>query len=211
MPRKKGYDRETLVASAMRVFHQRGFKGASTEVLVQELGVNRNSVYSEFGSKEGLFAAALGLYEKRVVNHLFQPLESANATLDDIEKLYRTFAESAADSSGLGCLMCNTAAELGGREPRFQPLVTQYFERLHNAFCNSLRGAARAGQVAPDIAINTEASFFTSCCVGIFLMVRADVATSTVQESIEGALNHLHMLRSTRPNIGQPGKYQKHA
>ena len=95
MGRSKGYERETLVTKAIEVFHRLGFKGASTQILVEALGVNRNSVYSEFGSKEGLFSAALEQYEKLAVSQIFGPLESSGANLDDIESLFSAFIENA--------------------------------------------------------------------------------------------------------------------
>lgn len=199
MGRKKGYEREELVAKAMGVFHRRGFKGASTEILVQELGVNRNSVYSEFGSKVALFSAALGHYDRQVVTHVFGPLESTSATLNEIEALYRAFSESAGGSTGLGCLMCNTAAELGRSEPVLQPQIERYFDRLHGAFSNALGGAVRAGQIAAATDVCSEARFLTSSCLGIFLMVRAGLEPSAARGAVEGALEHLHRLRIAHP------------
>lgn len=208
MGRKKGYERDTLVEKAVSVFRSRGFKGASTEVLVRELGVNRNSVYAEFGSKEGLFAAALSHYDTLVVDQLFGPLEVPSANLDVIEALFRTFSQSADQSTGLGCLMCNTAAELGGDEPTLQPMVEQYFGRLQDAFCNALRGAIQARQISSDTDIDVEARFLSSCCVGIFVMVRAGIAISAAQGAIQGARNHLGQLRKSGSNFGVSGAAQ---
>lgn len=195
MPRNKEYDRNTLVAAATHVFHRSGYKGASTDALVRALGVNRNSVYSEFGNKEGLFAAALGHYDREVVTRLFGPLESPSATLDQIEALMLHFASTANSSSGMGCLMCNTAAELGGHDDGLQPWIQDYFERVHRAFQNALKGAVREGQVAHSINIDTEARLLNASCLGIFLMVRSGITTQAAQDAIQGALNHLKLLR----------------
>lgn len=205
MGRKKGYAREELVASAMGVFHRRGFKGAPTEVLIRELGVNRNSVYSEFGSKEGLFTATLSHYDALVVNQLLGPLEAKSATLDDVEALFHIFAKTAEASVGLGCLMCNTAAELGGNEPALQPMVEQYFQRWQDAFRNSLHGAVRARQISNDTDIGVEARFLTSCCLGIFLMVRAGITATAAHEAIQGALHHLGLIRKSGVGFGVSG------
>lgn len=204
MGRKKGYEREALVAKAMAVFQGRGFRGASTEVLVRELGVNRNSVYSEFGSKEGLFVAALGHYEERVVEALFGPLESSAANLDDIEALFRTFSRSAAGARRLGCLMCNTATELGGAEPGLQPRVERYFARLQAAFGNALRGAIRRDQLPASTDVLTAARFLTSSCLGIFVMARAGIAASVARGAAEGALEHLRLLRRVQSRRQTP-------
>lgn len=201
MGRKKGYERQQLVAAALSVFHRRGFRGASTEILVKELAVNRNTVYSEFGCKEQLFSAALSEYDRQVVSLLFGPLESPDANLDAIEALYGVFLETAKDGKGLGCLMCNTAAELGGSEPNLQPQVDYYFERLHKAFCNALDGAVRDGQITQDFDINVEAQLMTAGCLGIFLMARAGIVTSAVLGAIEGSRHHLQLLKVTPPAV----------
>ena len=195
MGRKKGYDRQQLVETAMGVFHRRGFKGASTEILIKELAVNRNSVYTEFGSKEKLFSLALSEYDRQAVSHLFGPLESLDANLDEIEALFRFFLTNANDAKGLGCLLCNTASELGGSELSLQPHVERYFARLHNAFCNALAGAVRTKQIECEIEIDAEAWSLTANCLGIFLMVRACIATTAAHAAVNGSLLHLRRLR----------------
>lgn len=199
MGRKKGYDRDELVAKAMGAFHRLGYQGASTEVLVRELGVNRNSVYSEFGSKSGLFSAALKLYEERVLISLFGPLESASADLTTIEMLYRTFLDTISSANGLGCLMCNTAAELAGSDVTLQPHVQNYFDRMYGAFRNALQGAVSRRQIAIRTNVEIEARLLTSNCLGIFLMARAGVKRPAALETIKASLSHLQSLRATSP------------
>lgn len=195
MGRSKGYERETLVTKAIEVFHRLGFKGASTQILVEALGVNRNSVYSEFGSKEGLFSAALEQYEKLAVSQIFGPLESSGANLDDIESLFSAFIENADAARGLGCLLCNTAAELGGAEPNLQPRIALYFDRLNNAFSNALTESVRVGQVPQDTDISTESRFLVAACLGIFITVRSGIPTPAAHAAAKGALRHLELLR----------------
>ena len=55
MGRKKKYDRDTLVEKSMELFRDHGFAGTSTQMLVEGLGVNRFSLYAEFGNKQKLF------------------------------------------------------------------------------------------------------------------------------------------------------------
>jgi len=59
MGRHKTYDRDVLIGKAMETFRDHGFAGTSTQMLVEGLGVNRYSLYAEFGSKQALFDAAL--------------------------------------------------------------------------------------------------------------------------------------------------------
>ena len=197
MGRRKNYERATLLQRALGVFHRRGYRGATTERLVGAMRVNRNSVYSEFGSKAGLMVAALEQYEHIVVEPLFGPLEGAGATLDQIEALFAGFTESAVDAAGLGCLVCNVAAELGDTEAALKPYVQRHFSRLEAAFRNALCGAVAAAQIAPKTSIDSEASFLMACCLGIFIRVRSGAEPKRIASVIEATLRHLTSLRQT--------------
>ena len=82
MGRKKHYNRELLTEKAMEIFRDHGFAGTSAEMLVQGLGVNRYSLYSEFGSKQGFFDAALQHYDEEIVEWNFGPLEAPPTLYD---------------------------------------------------------------------------------------------------------------------------------
>jgi len=195
MGRNKNYDRNTLVGQALRLFHERGFGGTSTQELVAELGVNRNSMYAEFGSKQALFEAALERYDEVVVGKVFGQLEAPEASLDAIVSMFDAFELTASKASGLGCLMCNTAAELGGTEPG-EHEVRRYFERIRLAFLNSLEGARRAGALVPIAHVDDEAALLTATVLGIFVMVRGRAPKALVRAAIRAGRRHVQSLRT---------------
>ena len=57
--RPRSYDREEVLERAMTLFWEKGFEGAHLGELVEVTGLNRFSLYKEFGGKEGLFRDAL--------------------------------------------------------------------------------------------------------------------------------------------------------
>ena len=75
MGRRKKLSEEELLDRAMHVFRREGFAGASADVLVRETGASRYNLYSSYGSKEGLFAAALDRYNDEIISARFGPLE----------------------------------------------------------------------------------------------------------------------------------------
>lgn len=79
MARPRGYDRETVLAAARDLFWERGYDATSITDLEQCTGLNRSSLYQEFGSKDGLFEAALACYADQVVARLFDPVRSPGA------------------------------------------------------------------------------------------------------------------------------------
>jgi TetR/AcrR family transcriptional repressor of nem operon len=107
MGRRKSYQREVVLEEAMRLFWARGFHATSTRELTEAMGVNVYSLYAEFGSKEGLYEAALLRYERTVLGPRLEPLEGARAGLDELRLAVGAFAEA----PGPGCLLTNGLAE----------------------------------------------------------------------------------------------------
>ena len=60
--RPREYDTEKALDEAMEVFWRHGYEGATIAELTSAMGINPPSLYSAFGSKEGLLKAALDRY-----------------------------------------------------------------------------------------------------------------------------------------------------
>jgi AcrR family transcriptional regulator len=65
-PEQQARTRAALLDAAERVFAERGFQGASVEVITESAGFSRGAFYSNFTSKEQLFAELL---QDRVFAH----------------------------------------------------------------------------------------------------------------------------------------------
>ena len=195
MGRKKSYDRDELVEEAMEVFRDHGYAGTSAEMLVQHLDVNRFSLYAEFGSKRGLFEAALERYDQVVVERNFGPLEAPGAGIVEIAALFESFgAAGAGPVSGRGCLLCNTAVELGPVDPSGAGFVPRYLERISAAFRAALEGSRAKGDLHPDIDLRAEAAFLTASVLGMFVMLRAMAAPAVLRAASQSAIRHLAEL-----------------
>ena len=196
MGRKKSYDRDVLVGKAMELFRDHGFAGTSAEMLVEGLGVNRYSLYAEFGSKQGLFDAALQRYDQEVLGQRFGPLEAPGAGIDEVRALLEFFgAAGRGPASGRGCLLCNTAVEFGPEDPSGAGFVQRYFERLSKAFHAALRNARDQGELRRSVDPREEAGFFTASVLGLFVMVRAKAPPTVIERAARVAIEHLEALR----------------
>ena len=60
--RHKEYDPDQALVAALDVFRRQGFEGTSLTDLTSAMGINRPSLYAEFGNKERLFRKALERY-----------------------------------------------------------------------------------------------------------------------------------------------------
>lgn len=195
MGRKKKYDRDSLVEKAMGIFREHGFGGTSTQMLVDGLGVNRFSLYSEFENKQQLFEAALEHYNQKVVERNFGPLESPDAGLKEIRLLLEFFATALdGPAAGKGCLLCNTAVEFGPEDPSGAGFVQNYLNRISTAYQTALKNAQVSGELDVDVSITQEADYFTASTLGLFVLIRAKAPQELISNAALKAIEHLEQL-----------------
>ena len=174
MSRAKQYDRTELLDRAVELFRRQGFNGTSTAELVAEFGVNRKSMYAEFGSKQQLFEAALERYNSKHLTGVLAPLEAPDASVDAIRQAFHDYASaSEGPFRGLGCLMCNTAVERAALDPGSGRYVAAYLERLTRAFRHAISNAQQGGENAPTVDLDEMAGFLTTALIGMAASVRA--------------------------------------
>lgn len=195
MGRNKKYEREDIARKAMQVFWRHGYDGTSTQMLVDEMGVNRFSLYAEFGNKQSLYEAALALYEAEVVERNIGVLDQPGADLDTIARLILGFGAWACQpGSELGCFICNTATERAPYDPGSQTFVNRYVERLSAGFTRCLAQATRLDQLRKDVDEVAEGRFLATLLLGFFVQLRAQVQADRVQASAQATLIYLQRL-----------------
>lgn len=67
MGRPRTFDEQEVSAAAGALFVRFGYAATSIDDLVSALGLHRGSLYKSFGSKRGLFVAALHSHSKKVL------------------------------------------------------------------------------------------------------------------------------------------------
>jgi TetR/AcrR family transcriptional repressor of nem operon len=190
----KQYDRTDLLDRAIELFRVQGFTGTSTADLVAELDVNRKSMYAEFGSKQGLFEAALERYSREHLSMVLAPIEAPDASLDAIREAFASYA-SASDGwvRGRGCLLCNTAVERAALDPGAARHVVAYLDRLTKAFRHALDNGQQSGQLDAETDLDDLSAFFTMALIGVVACIRAEAPPEQVRAACRvatGTLDH---------------------
>jgi TetR/AcrR family transcriptional repressor of nem operon len=177
----KQYDRTDLLDRAVELFRWQGYTDTSTADLVAELGVNRKSMYAEFGSKQGLFEAALERYDQEHLSNVLAPIEAPTAGADAIRNAFADYA-AASDGwvRGRGCLLCNTAVERAALDPGAARFVAAYLERLTNAFRHALSNAQNSDDIDESADVDDLAAFFTMSLIGVVALIRAKAVPDQV-------------------------------
>lgn len=141
MGRPKQFDVTEVVRSARTLFWRKGYAETSLDDLVEATGLNRSSLYHQFGSKQELFDAALRSYLEEVVPAWLGPLQIEPVLPDALHVTLSRLRDSIATEQTLpsssGSLMLNTAQASIAQEPAIKELV--------NSYRDTLRAAVEAG------------------------------------------------------------------
>ncbi|GAA1674450.1 TetR/AcrR family transcriptional regulator [Fodinicola feengrottensis] len=143
---RPGYDQESLLRVAVRVFNERGYDGTSMEDLSRKLGITKSAIYHHVSSKEELLRLALD----RALDGLFAAaadIEGSNGpSIERLERLVRASVAVLVDQLPFVTLLLrvrgNTKVERAAlaRRREFDHLVTDLVKQ-----------AAAEGDVRPDI------------------------------------------------------------
>ena len=123
MGRKRSFDDDEVLARAREVFLEHGYEGTSIDALVKATGLLRGSLYGAFGSKRGMFVAALHdatdseSRDSKVLNLVLVALMELSDHDLEVRGLVRDYLVklSCSDSGDTNAVTVNVATLLGER------------------------------------------------------------------------------------------------
>jgi AcrR family transcriptional regulator len=143
---RPGYDLESLLAVAVKVFNERGYEATSMEDLSRGLGITKSAIYYHVASKDELLRLAVA----RALDGLFEAADEAGAmegrAIDKLEHLVRRSVHVLVDRLPFVTLLLrvrgNTKVERQAlaRRREFDHLVSEL-----------VRQAEAEGDVRPDV------------------------------------------------------------
>lgn len=135
-----------MTSAALEVFWSRGFERTSVSDLADATGLGNGSLYAAFGSKLGLYVAALDAYCLTRVELVRQAMAAPGRPVDAVRAFLEAIvADCASQPDRRGCLMLNSIAEFGSREPRVLELCRLTTSRMESLIEVRLRDAGRPG------------------------------------------------------------------
>ncbi|RLP71289.1 TetR/AcrR family transcriptional regulator [Mycetocola reblochoni] len=128
------------------MFWDRGFDAVSLPELERACGLNRSSIYNSFGSKRGLYDAAVRDYRENVVGPLLARLSGSSADPSALAEYLNAIARAVGGAPGAdrGCLLLNSAAGLAAHDEVQRHVVDDYRRELHDAVYAALGSALPA-------------------------------------------------------------------
>ena len=143
MERSRGFDERQVVRAARDVFWEQGYAETAVPDLERATGLRRSSLYHAFGSKRGLFDAAVESYLDEVVRPRLAPLQEAEVSPTALEDYLRGLRDAVSGSSapagGQGCLLMNATCSLLGQDEAVRTTASRYHAELRTAVAAGVR------------------------------------------------------------------------
>ncbi len=109
--RPKEFNRNSVLEKCITLFWEEGYNGTGIQKIVARTGVNRFSLYEEFGNKEGILLASLELYKERYVP--LKKLTKSSTIEKTLFQFYFSFFQpNKLNNHPLGCYISTMAMEL---------------------------------------------------------------------------------------------------
>ena len=192
MARSKAFDPDDVLQRAIACFHKHGYEATSIQMLSHAMDLRRASMYATFGYKHALFEAALSRYASGVIAHIVGRLEQARHPVREIRAVLQDVATAAAtDPERRGCLVTNSAAELGGHDPGVTGVLCRVFKQIEDGFYRALRRAQDLGQLKANKNPRALARFLVSTIQGIRVIGRTNTNPAALNDIVKSALRCL--------------------
>ncbi|WP_066698356.1 TetR/AcrR family transcriptional regulator [Sphingobium amiense] len=187
MARPREFDSDQALDEAIAVFGAHGFEGTSAQMLVEAMGIGRQSLYGAFGDKWQLYRAAVRRYgQGEIASHL-DALRSGAKAIDGIEAMLRRVVATADQP----CLGVGSICEFGRSRPDLTEIRTALGKPLADALAGRVAEAQQDGDIAATLDPGQVAGFLVGCIAGVGIAGRAGADRAALDAQADLALRAL--------------------
>ncbi|MEQ9947951.1 TetR/AcrR family transcriptional regulator [Pectobacterium aroidearum] len=122
--------RATLLATARKVFSERGYADTSMDDLTAQASLTRGALYHHFSDKKGLLAAVVEQIDAEMDERLQVISDTAEDAWDGFRRRCRAYLEMALEPEIQRIMLRDARAVLGGASPDSQRHCVESMQRL---------------------------------------------------------------------------------
>ena len=188
--RPRGFDRDAALDTAMHLFWEHGYEGASLLTLRQAMGdISSASFYAAFGSKEALYRETLARYLARhggIVGALDDEMLSPRSRLE--QALLASVAVQTDPAHPKGCMMTLSAMVSSEAGAPTRELTRAEREVTRQALQRCIAAGVRTGDLAPATDVAGLTALYDGLVLGVSIQARDGVSAETLRAGIAHAM-----------------------
>lgn len=183
---------EAALSAAMHAFWRSGYHHTSLRELLDTMKISRSTLYHSYGNKEALFTTALTRYREQLLAQLASTLAQEKSAWCFIEHLLMRTAEQAeSEQAALGCLIFNSATELGNCGSSEAQAATQSVQAITQFFVAVIEQAQREGSIPAQRDPQSLAYFLTLSMSGLRMLLKSGATQQQAMQQVAPILRGL--------------------
>ncbi len=185
MARPMEFDRGEAVARAVDALWDHGYGTISANDLANGMGIAKSSFYNTFGSKAELLREAVAYYTDLRTAALQRVADGRNV-LAELRALLLDIAKR--NDDGRGCLLVNTAVELGRHDADVARITRAGFNAMAATFEALIVAGQRAGQINGQLDAAGRALALVAGIAGLRVLVQTGFSARQLKPYVETIL-----------------------
>jgi len=173
----------------MHLFWKQGYHATSMQELVDELGINRASLYDTYGDKHSLFKESVAHYRKQNLDYIRGFFEEGKRIKDAFETIFnRLVDQTMSDVDCKGCFIVNTTAELLPVDESMQGVLAQNKHDYEGLYTQYIQQAIDRGEFSKTLDAKGVASYLYSVQGGLKLTSKVEAKREELASIVKHAL-----------------------
>jgi len=181
----KQFDHDNVLDKALTLFWEKGFEATSMQQLVDAMGINRASMYQTYGNKNELFEASINRYIDNTLKYLRSLLALDNSPLINLQNAFKGFIRQSLDGQLQGCLINNTAIELGPHDLAMAEKIRQVWRQIEIIFTDLLQQSIDRNELNKKTDVSQMASLLNTTLQGLLVKTKAGTSEKDLFSDID--------------------------
>ncbi|MET6760510.1 TetR/AcrR family transcriptional regulator [Pseudoalteromonas sp. NCIMB_1079] len=191
MANKVKFERDNVVRVASQLFWQKGFHATSTRDLQEAVNMRPGSIYSAFGSKEGLYCESLKDYTVQMKTQIEGFLSNADTVLGGLRAFVENVVIKTKDCSPSAiCMLVKANSEFAEKDSNLYELSLDLTAQFEAYLTQLFTQAINKGELSNTLTAIEYARFFQVQFTGL----RGYFNRPNVEQFAEPMINQMFML-----------------
>ncbi|MBY6195970.1 TetR/AcrR family transcriptional regulator [Vibrio hangzhouensis] len=192
MAKSAQFDRDDVIHKAMLLYWEKGFHATTMRNLQHAVDMRPGSIYAEFGSKEGMFKAAIEHYVRLGGERLEQAILDQDSPLKGLASfVFDSVKPCHKEMPNNMCMLAKTVAELSDEQTELLSITRNSLRLMEQKFADVITRAQALGEVNSDISSQRLAQHLQIQIMGIRTYIRTARCTEEqIEELVLTIFNH---------------------
>ncbi|WP_076924347.1 TetR/AcrR family transcriptional regulator [Pseudoalteromonas sp. EB27] len=160
MVNKVKFERETVVRLASQLFWEKGFHATSTRDLQDVVNMRPGSIYSAFGSKEGLYIESLKDYTVQMESQIKECLSTSDSILGGLRAFVEDVVTKKESTPSAICMLVKANCEFADKDSNLYQLSLDLADKFENYLSILFEQAIENSELSNNISAQEYARFF---------------------------------------------------